>query len=90
MEMKAEGFQVAEMGGVVRTVSMGDFCTSVEFTDNMGERSTCRPPPDNSLEGASTPVLWGGDTEAQRCRGACPVGVSCQVARGLASWSSRP
>ena len=32
MEMKAEGLQVAEMGGVVRTVSMGDFCTSVEFT----------------------------------------------------------
>lgn len=50
------------------------FCTSEEFTDNTGERSTCRPSPDDSLEGSSTPVLWGGDTEAQRCRGACPVG----------------
>lgn len=36
------------------------FCTSVEFMDNTGERSTCQPPPDNSLEGTSIPVLWGG------------------------------
>ena len=83
MEMKAEGLQVAEMGGVVRTVSMGDFCTSVEFTDNMGERSTCRPPPDNSLEGASTPVLWGGTL---RHRGAGELARWESAARWPGAW----
>lgn len=32
----------------------------------------------------------GGDTEAQSCRGARPVGVSCQVTQRPASWSSPP
>lgn len=61
MEMKAEGLQAGRTGGGggVHSLHGTHFCTSVEFTANMGERSMCRPPPDDSLEGGSTPVYGG-------------------------------
>lgn len=70
------------------TVSMG-CCTSVEFMDN-----TCGAAARASLlltipfEGTSIPCSVG-DTEAQSCRGARPVGVSA-VTQRPASWSSPP
>lgn len=46
--------------------------------DNTGAPARASLTPDNSLEEPASPFC-GGDTEAQSCRGARPVGVGCQV-----------
>lgn len=91
METKAEGLQVAEWEGWCAQ-SPWDVLLHVRgIHGNTGERGTVRPPPDDSLEGASIPVLWGGGgTLRHRGVGELARWVSCQVARGPASWSSPP